>query len=508
MTDLQNQHRNPLKLKRLGIDTHQEAVVYMRADCPVSRSEGFEAQSRLQVRTSNREIIATLNIMHDGLLKPCEAGLSEAAWKLLSPQDGETAFFRHPPPVASLSAVRAKLYGHRFSDSDLHAIIRDVVAGKYTDVELSAFISACVGDRLNRQEIINLTKAMIQPGDKIRWDHPLIVDKHCVGGLPGNRTSPIVVAIVTAAGLIMPKTSSRAITSPAGTADTMATLTNVNLDLSTMRRVVEKEGGCLAWGGAVHLSPADDVLIRIERALDVDSEGQLVASILSKKLAAGSTHVVIDMPVGPTAKVRTAAMAAVLKDHLEQTGKAIGLKVHVMATDGEQPVGRGIGPALEATDVLAVLKREKDAPQDLRERSLLLAAGILAVAGVSTPEESYETARWILDDGRAWKKFQAICEAQGGLHFPQKAAFTHDVLSSRKGRVEAIDNRKLAKVAKLAGAPESSSAGLVFHAPLKKQVGKNEPLFTIHAETRGELGYALDYVTAQDGIVTIGGGES
>lgn len=477
----------------------------MHADCHVCRSEGFEAHSRVQVTTHNKKIIATLNVIHDGLLGPNEAGLSEAAWKLLSPQEGETAFFAHPPSVASLSAVRAKLYGHRLSNEDMLSIIQDVVGGKYTDIELSSFVSACVGDRLDRQEIIGLTRAMIQVGERIHWDYPLVMDKHCVGGLPGNRTTPIVVAIVTAAGLIMPKTSSRAITSPAGTADTMATLTNVNLDLPALRRVVGKEGGCLAWGGNIHLSPADDILIRIERALDVDNEGQLIASILSKKVAAGSTHVVIDMPVGPTAKIRNMKMAAALKGHLEQTGKAVGIQVHVMMTDGTQPVGRGIGPALEAMDVLTVLKKEKGAPQDLRERSLLLASKIMEIAGVE--KESYEMAKEILDGGAAWKKFQAICEAQGGFHFPQQAAFTHEVLATTKGVVLSIDNRKLAKVAKLAGAPESATAGVFLHTPLKKRVEKGEPIFTIHAETHGELDYALEFVTAQNNIITIGGGE-
>ncbi|MBF0492497.1 MAG: thymidine phosphorylase family protein [Deltaproteobacteria bacterium] len=493
-----------LKLKRLGIDTHQEAVVYMRDDCPVCRSEGFEAHSRVQVLTSHHQIIATLNIVHDGILDPQEAGLSEAAWKLLSPLEGETATFAHPPPVQSMGHVRAKLYGHRLSGEAMQSIIQDVVEGKYTDIQLSSLISACVGDRLDGQEIIGLTRAMIQVGEKICWQQPLIVDKHCVGGLPGNRTTPIVVAIVAAAGLVMPKTSSRAITSPAGTADTMATLTNVDLDLATMKRVVEKEGACLAWGGAIHLSPADDILIRIERALEVDSEGQLVASILSKKAAAGSTHVLIDMPVGPTAKVRSPEMAEALKRHLEQTGKAIGLEIYVMLTDGTQPIGRGIGPTLEANDVLAVLQGEKEAPQDLREKSLSLAAKMIELAGLAKEKESQTLARSILEDGRAWKKFQAICEAQGGLHFSQKAAFTQVVLAPQKGIVQVIDNRKLAKVAKLAGAPESSAAGLVLHAPLQKRLEKNEPLFTIHAETHGEMAYALSYVADQKDIITIG----
>src|SRR5690606_7522873 len=245
--------------------------------------------------------------------------------------------------------------------------------GRYADVHLASFITACAGDALDIEEMTYLTQAMVDAGEKLQWDQTPIVDKHCIGGLPGNRTTPLVVAIVAAYGLTMPKTSSRAITSPAGTADTMEVLTNVTLSLEEIKIVVEKEGGCVVWGGTAQLSPADDVLIKIEKALDIDSEGQLIASVLSKKAAAGSTHVVIDIPVGETAKVRSTEMAQKLQDHMETVGNAVGLNVKVVVTDGTQPVGRGIGPTLEAIDILKVLKNEEDAPKDLTERALLLA---------------------------------------------------------------------------------------------------------------------------------------
>ena len=186
---------------------------------------------------------------------------------------------------------------------------------------------------------------MVDAGDRLTWSSEVVLDKHSVGGLPGNRTTPIVVAVVASHGLTMPKTSSRAITSPAGTADTMETLAPVDLDLPAIRRVVEREYGCVVWGGAVRLSPADDILIRVERALDIDSEGQLVASVLSKKIAAGSTHLVLDVPVGPTAKVRSVDAAHALSGALSDVAAAFGLKTNIVLSDGMQPVGRGIGPA-------------------------------------------------------------------------------------------------------------------------------------------------------------------
>jgi thymidine phosphorylase len=354
-------------------------------------------------------------------------------------------------------------------------------------------------------EIAALTKAMISAGDRISWRETPILDKHCVGGLPGNRTTPIVVAIAAASGLIMPKTSSRAITSPAGTADTMETIAPVNLSLAAMRRVVEQEGGCIVWGGAVRLSPADDLLIRIERALDIDGEGQLVASVLSKKIAAGSTHAVIDVPVGPTAKVRSKAAADDLAGLFRKVAGRFGLNIEVVVTDGLQPVGRGIGPALEARDVLSVLCNKEDAPSDLRKRSVGISGALLELGGVAPEGGGYAAARRVLESGAANDKFVAICEAQGGMREPPRSSHTHPVPAGKSGQVSTIDNRRLARIAKLAGAPRAKAAGVEIHVRLGETVSPQDPVYTVHAETRGELDYALDFVVSMQAVVGIDG---
>lgn len=320
------QQHQTLKLRRLGIDTYTDPVIFMNRDCPIFRSEGFEARARVKVALGQREIIATLHVVSDALLAVDEAGLSEFPWRALGASEGAQVRVSHPQPVESVSRLRAKVYGARLGAADMEAIIRDVVGGVYSDLHLAAFVTATAGDRLDVAETIALTQAMLGAGERIRWDYPIVADKHSVGGLPGNRTTPLVVAMVAACGVPIPKTSSRAITSPAGTADTMEVLAPVDLDVAAMRRVVAREGGCIVWGGAGRLSPADDVLIRVERPLDFDSDGQLVASVLSKKAAAGSTHVVIDMPVGPTAKVRSAQAAESLSGRLRAVGAALGLQ--------------------------------------------------------------------------------------------------------------------------------------------------------------------------------------
>jgi thymidine phosphorylase len=494
---------NSLYLKYLGINTYKEAVVYMRSDCHVCSSEGFEAPARVCIQHKNRSIVATLNTIETDLLKDNEASLSTFAWEMLNAKEGDEIQVFHPKASESLSYIKSKIYGNELSQEEINVIVKDAAEGLLSDIHVSAFLAASGDGRLSEKEVMYLTKSMIQVGNTLQWENKPIVDKHCVGGIPGNRTSLIVVPIVSAFGLTIPKTSSRAITSPAGTADTMEVLAPVNLSLAQMKKVVEKENGCITWGGAVSLSPADDILIRIERALVLDSEGQLVASILSKKIAAGSSHILIDVPIGPSAKVRTKETADILKAQLISIGQSFGVTVKVCFTDGTQPIGRGIGPALEAKDVLKVLQNDKEAPNSLRERALFLAGEILEFSPTVKKGEGKKIARDLLESGRAWQKFQAICEAQGGMFEPPDAKFTNTYISKSDGTVSGIDNRYIARIAKLAGAPNSKAAGIELLISCGSKINKNQPLFTIHAQTKSELDYAVNYLSNVPTIIQI-----
>ncbi|MDP4230628.1 MAG: thymidine phosphorylase family protein [Bacteroidota bacterium] len=500
---LEPAHSHMLTVRSLGIDTYNENIIFMRADCHVCKSEGFRALTRIVVSHEDRSIVATLDVVHSDLIKEGEAGLSLVALERLGISDGDPVILSHLQPLGSLSDVRSKMYRNRLDESAFKRIISDVTRGLYSNIELAAFISACSGDNLDTDEIISLTKAMIGIGQRIRWNKEIIADKHCVGGLPGNRTTPIVVAIAAAAGLVIPKTSSRGITSPSGTADTMETMTPVNLSIDDIMHVVEKEGACLVWGGRANLSPADDILIGIERALDIDSAGQMIASVLSKKAVAGSTHVIIEIPYGETAKVRTMKEALKLQYYFKAVANAIGLTLEVLITDGSQPVGRGIGPALEAMDVLAVLRNESNAPLDLKERAITLAAALLELVNHSERKKGREAARSILESGAAWEKFHRICIAQGGFTEPKPGKHKLEITSEKSGIVKAIDNRKLARIAKLAGAPLILTAGLHFDAPIGKRIEKGQTLFTIYSEAEGELRYSYDYLKAGNHIITI-----
>lgn len=492
-----------LTARRLGVDTLFEAVVLMHKRCPVCRSEGFSAHRRVLLRAGERHIIATLYQVDGDLVGLDEAALSDSAWERLGLKEGDKVFVSHHDPIDSLGLVRSRIYGQSLNEASLRAIVGDIVDGKYSDIHIASFITACATKPLDRPEILALTRAMVDVGERLSWGKDIVVDKHSVGGLPGNRTTPIVVSIAAALGLTMPKTSSRAITSPAGTADMMETLAPVDLDVDAMHRVIEAEGGCIVWGGAVKLSPADDILIRVERALDIDTEGQMIASVMSKKIAAGATHLILDLPIGPTTKVRTEEAVRSLMQGLLDVAEVFNIRARIVPGDGRQPIGRGLGPALEARDVLDVLQCKPGAPQDLRNRALALVGPLLELAGAAPAGGGEALAARTIDDGRAWAKFQRICEAQGGMRELPVSTHRHAIEATRSGRVAAIDNRRISRLAKLAGAPEFKCAGIELHVHLEDIVVAGQSLCTLHAEAPGELAYALSYASANRDIFRI-----
>ena len=367
-----------LALRQVLIDTYHENVAYLHRDCEVYRAEGFKALSKIEVRANGRSILATLNVVEDASIVGCnELGLSKGAFAQMGVGDGLLATVSQAEPPESIGALHRKLDGERLGLDDFRGIMKDVAHHRYSSIELTAFVVATRRDELDREEVYFLTEAMIDAGRRLNWHEPLVVDKHCIGGIPGNRTSMLVVPIVAAHGMLCPKTSSRAITSPAGTADTMEVLANVELPFEQLEAIVRKHRGCLAWGGSANLSPADDVLISVERPLSMDTPAQMVASILSKKISAGSTHLVLDIPIGPTAKVRSMPDAQRLRRLFEYVAKRMNLSLDVLITDGRQPIGFGIGPVREARDVMRVLENDPRAPADLRQKALRLAGRLI-----------------------------------------------------------------------------------------------------------------------------------
>ena len=486
--------RRRLKVRRVAIDTYRENVAYLHRDCAVYRAEEFRALSKVEIRNGRRRILAVLNVVNDdAIVARDELGLSDPTFAQLGVAPGTAVDVGHPVRPVSMDAVRRKIAGQRLDQSAFDAIVADIATNRYSKPEIAAFIVATVQNELDRDEILFLTRAMVASGERLDWQESLVADKHCIGGIPGNRTSLLVVPIVAAHGLLIPKTSSRAITSPAGTADTMEVLADVELAIADLRRIVRRHRGCIAWGGTARLSPADDVMIAVERPLGIDSQGQLVASILSKKVAAGSTHLLIDIPVGPTAKVRHMRDAQHLRKLFEYVGDQLGVHLEVIITDGRQPVGNGIGPALEARDAMRVLQGDPAAPVDLRQKALRLAGRIIEFDPDVRGGEGFTIARDILDSGRALAKMHAIMAAQGApkrAYAPARLAL--DVTSPRAGVVTGIDNLQLARIARYAGAPAAKGAGVDLYRKLGDRVKAGQALYRVHAEFAADFRFARE----------------
>lgn len=484
-----------LALRRVLIDTYHENVAYMHRDCEVYRAEGFKALSKVEVQANGRSILASLNVVDDEAIVTCgELGLSKAAFEQMGVEDGHTVSVAQAEPPESIGALHRKLAGERLGREDFRAIVRDIAEHHYSKIELTAFVVATHRDELDREEVYFLTEAMIEAGRRLDWHEPRVVDKHCIGGIPGNRTSMLVVPIVAAHGMLCPKTSSRAITSPAGTADTMEVLADVDLPIQRLQDIVREHRGCLAWGGTANLSPADDVLISVERPLSLDAPGQMVASILSKKIAAGSTHLVLDIPIGPTAKVRSMPEAQRLRRLFEYVARRMNLSLDVVITDGRQPIGFGIGPVLEARDVIRILENDPRAPMDLRQKALRLAGRLIECDPDVRGGDGFAIARDILDSGRALAKMNDIIQAQGSKafdhHHPELGALTFELRAPAPGVVCGIDNLQLARIARFAGAPKVKGAGVDLLHKLGDQVQAGELLYRVHASFAADLEFA------------------
>jgi len=448
-----------------------------------------------RVRLKNKkEIIAVVDIAK-GLLKENEVVISKEIMDEMGIFEGYALEVNAAPRPRSAEHIYEKLNGKELSYVEILEIMQDIVGNALTEAEIAYFISGIYVHGMSEKETVNLTKAMVATGKTISIPHA--VDKHSIGGIAGNRTTPIVVSICSAAGLRMPKTSSRAITSAAGTADVMECFTRVEFSIPEIKEIVKKVNACLVWGGALNLAPADDKIIQVERILGLDPEVQLLASILSKKIAIGAKHVLIDIPYGKSAKVDRKKGEALAR-RFERVGSLLGLKIKTVLTDGSQPIGNGIGPILEAKDVYAVLARKDHRPLDLERKAIFIAAQILEMTHKARKGEGEKLARTILESRQAFSQFMRIINAQDGMKSNQiESRLKHANLSftfnaAKSGTVREISNRKIASIAFSAGCPADRAAGLYLYVHNGFKVKKGDPLLTVHAETEQKLKFAKD----------------
>ena len=473
-----------LKVKLLGIESGKPIVVM---DDEHASRLGLHPSDRIIIKYREKSVVAIVNVAETFPRKTL--GVYDEVRSVLNIRSGESVEVLPAERPKSLGYVRDKILGHRLRRPEMMQIIKDVVERHLSDVELAAFVTALHIWGLSIDEAEALSRAMVAKGKTIRWNKGPILDKHSIGGVPGDKTTLLVVPIVAAAGFIIPKTSSRAITSPAGTADRVEVLCPVSLNMEEIRHVVDKTNACLAWGGALDLAPADDLFIQVEYPLSIDP--LLLPSIISKKKAIGAEYVVIDIPIGREAKMKTLGEAHSSARDFMELGKRLNIQVQCAVTFGEQPVGFAVGPALEAREALLAL--EGNGPFDLVNKATELAGILLDMMDV---KDGKDTAETILKSGKADRKFREIVAAQGGnpevtVDDIEVGGKTSQIVSDIGSRVVWISNTAVAQIARAAGAPKEKGAGVMLRAKLGDQVKKGDPLLTIYSATNQKLEAAL-----------------
>jgi AMP phosphorylase len=444
--------------------------------------------------TNTKKIYAVTDIF-PRLIKKSQIGLSQELSKILKAKNNELVEVSSSEISDASFLIKKKLNGEKLTKKELVYLMSEIVQNNLTEAEIAFFTAAEKLNGMNFEEVVGLTKAMVKTGAQLKFKGKYLADKHCIGGIAGNRTTPIVIAICAAVGLTLPKTSSRAITSASGTADVIETISNVEIPIKKIKKIVKETGACLAWGGSLGLAPSDDKIIQVERLLNLDIEPQLLASIMSKKVAAGAKHILIDVPYGKGAKVKTLPKAKELGKKFEKLGKRFKLKLKVVYTDGSQPIGNGIGPVLEMLDILSVLTNT--GPKDLAEKSIYLSAELIKLCGI---KNATAKAREALTSGEAYEKFKEIINAQNEKKDFDKRVKTlklgkyKKVIKAKKsGNIKTISNTGLNSLCRILGTPETIQAGIYLHKHLG-EVKKREPLLTLYAESKTKIKDALKFL--------------
>lgn len=492
-----------LRVKNLDIEVGGKPIALLNREDAAEL--GLHTADRLNLVSGRKEFFAIVDIT-ERVVGRGELGLfSELSREVELPNGGEVEVHVTETPD-SVGFVKKRLMGENLDNKQVEQVVGDIVSNRLTDVEAVFFMASAYVKDFSEEETVSLAKAMVASGKVLDFGQHPIVDKHSIGGICGNRATMIIVPVIAAAGLTIPKTSARAISTPSGTADAMEVLAPVELEIEELHRIVGRTNACIVWGGSINLVPADDKLAQIRYPLRLDPKPFMLASILAKKKAVGADKVVVDIPVGKGAKIESADMAKDLANSFIAVGGRLGIDVDCVITPGDKPIGRGIGPALEARDVMGILMNRPDVADDLREKSLSIAGLMLEMVGKAQRGGGYALAEKILASGKALEKMREIIREQGGRPDVKPEDISvgsckHVVTAAADGTVYTMDNANMIRIARAAGAPKDKGAGVYLRVKRGQSVKKGDPVYEIYAEQASKLNIAVSVANANEAVV-------
>jgi AMP phosphorylase len=483
-----------LRTEFIDVQTGDELAVYLhRKD---ANDHGIQDKDRLILSwRGGSPTVVSVNLT-SSLIKPGQTGLCLDFKKRTIIKNAELVKLQLLGIPESVKHIAKRLQDEQLTYQESLEVMADIVNYRLDDAVIAFYLSKIFFSEISDKELYHLTKAMVETGEQFDFGDKMIVDKHSTGGLAGNRITPIIVAIISALGLTIPKTSSRAVTSPAGTADTFEVLAPVSFSPKDVKRLLDENNAFLIWG-ADGIAPADDRIIEIANELPVEPFAKLVTSIMAKKVAMGIKCLIVDIPINPTAKVKSLEEAEEIEKLFLGLGKLFGMKIKVVFYSSFGPIGRGIGPALEARDVLRVLQQKDNRPSDLQKKSVYYCAELLKLAGKAKGSEANKMALNCLTSGAAWKQMQKIIKSQGGnpnidSEEVKMGKIIHEVKAETSGTIQMIHNKALGWVNRSLGNPTIHQAGTYLNRSVGESVKKGDTLFTIYATSDSRLKFALE----------------
>lgn len=480
-----------LELKHLPVSSFNENIAYIHRDCPVYKIDNIKTMTWIEIHGGAAPVYAFLQIVDSSkIIRPDELGLNTEAFRQIGLPEGSRVSLTLTPPAPSLASVRRKIAGNILSPKEYEDIVADISARRYSNMDIASFLVAA-GSFITPNELLSLTEAL--RGDRIiDWgSEEIVADHHCLGEIPGNKADLIVTAIVAAYGLPMPKTVSRSLSGCTGAADTMEILAGTDLDVRSLKKQVLEKRGAIVNPEGLDIAAADKIISAVEQQNGLATLERSIASVLASKMAAGITHLLIDIPVGPRARVRSTQEAMRLRKLIEYVGDMMEINVDVVITDGSEPIGFGLGAALEARDVMKVLKNKEDAPDDLKEKSLFLAGRILEFDPKLRGGQGYVVARELLKSGKALDALEQIIKSQGKAKEQVRLGhLTRDVVADVDGTVKKIDNAFMTRLCVLCGGGQYPGAGIDLFKKTGDQVTAGDILYRIYSCNQNDFAFA------------------
>lgn len=488
-----------LKLKHIPVQSFGENIAYIHKNCTSYKVDDLYKATKLEIHKGGKTIYAFLQIVDEtGVLEADEIGLNDDAFNTLNMSEGTEVHVSLAAPSASTKALHRKIAGEVLTSGEYAAIIGDITAGRYSKMDMAAFLVACASS-MTATELVSFTEALVAQ-KVLHWDEKsIVVDQHCLGGVPADKTDLVILAIVSAYGLPMAKPSIRSLTSCAGVADTMGVMADVDFNAAKFQKFVRANNGAIVNYDAMEETKVNHLLHDVRSQLGINQNELVIASILAMMISCGVSHLVLDIPVGANARVRSANEAIRIRKQVEYIGDMLGISIDAVVTDGSEPIGNGIGAVLEARDVMKVLHNAEDAPVDLKEKSLFLAGRVLEFDPQLRGGQGYAAAKEILESGRALEAFQKIVSTQGAKPQPELGKYVREVVAPYDGVVSAINNITINKIGVYAGATQCIGSGLDLKKKTGDSVKAGEVLYIIYSCNAADFDVVSQLVEVDSG---------